>query len=321
MLSRNEVIPLYQPQADKEEERLVMAAIRSGYWNEGSLVRQFERQFAEFVGARFCLLVPNGRIALYMACKTYEVTVGYIPAYYGIFAAQAAQEAGNRWSLADVEKNGSMDKVGLVVHANGRIGDTFILEDCCQAITYHRKEAISCYSFHSTKMMTCGGIGGAVCCDKKEVYEKLCVIKDHGRLVKGDSHPSWGSNFKMSDLNAAFGIAQLEKLPAKLEKFNRIYQVYRELLGDKVGWLEGAPQWRVDCMVDNPEKVIAELAKHGIEAKRFYLPCYRQPQFKDDPAKFPNCEYLYQHGIYLPSSPSLTDEQLQFVCERVKACL
>lgn len=323
-------IPLFEPNYGDEEKEAILDALDTGFLNEGKYVREFEERFANYVGAKHCILVPNGALALWLAIKVSKHNLFKIPDYYGIFAADAVRMANMTVELVDVENNGCVgpqrwNDLVIPIHANGRTATVCDaeIEDCGQAPTIHTPGLVSCYSFHSTKLITCGGIGGAVCTDDKELYLRMSAIKDHGRperamgLPVDSTHVFLGTNLKMPDICAAFGIEQLKKLKDKYLKLANINSIYQEILGDKVQWFEQRGTWRVDCLVDNPDKIITGLAKEWIGSMRFYKPTHQQAQFKDDDHYYPNTMELYNHGIYLPSSTTLTDEDIHYICEKL----
>lgn len=272
-----------------EERIAVLQVLDDGYLNEGPYVREFEKKFAEYVGAKHCILVPNGMLALWLALTTVKDEEITIPDYYSIFAANAILFAGKKPILKD-----ETEGLKLPVHVNGRISNVSnaIIEDCCQAPFHHTKGLLSCYSFHSTKLLTCGGIGGAVCTDSDEQYLAMSAIKDHGRPERAQGktvssyHAIWGVNLKMPDICAAFGIKQLEKLPLRLQKVRDDYKKYREELGDSVEWL-GEPSWRVDCLSDK------EIGTP------FYTPTHKQGIFDLPDERFPRTTMLCERGRYL----------------------
>lgn len=316
----------FEPHWDSNETDAVYKALQQSMLNEGKYVREFEEKFAEFTHARYCVLVPNGAIALFMAIKVWlgKESQGRIavPDYYGIFAANAIRMLGKNVAIIDLNNRFTTDLLSqtVPVHINGRKANAVEIEDSCQAIHHHTPGALSCHSFHPSKLITCGGIGGAICCDNLEQYLQLSALKDHGRAERAqglpisDKHQGIGLNFKMSDINAAFGIEQLKKLPARLHRLRASYQIYQEILGDKVDWILGAPSWRVDCLVQSPDMLIQSLAKEGFTAKRFYLPVHRQPQYLEPDTGFANTMKLYSHGIYLPSLLDVTEEDIQKIC-------
>lgn len=333
MLEESKRISQFEPYWDDTEKQAVMQVMQSGYLNEHKTVREFERRFAEFVGARYCVTVTSGTISLYVAIKAAEMVYGrqddycVVPDYAGIFAANAAKQVGMIPILSDVTKNGSMvqnGKQSIIVHSNGRLGKPLKIEDSCQAISHHTKGAVSCYSFASTKHLTTFGQGGAVCCDDDELFDRLTRIKDHGRNDRqklkpmSDNFESWGTNFKFTEAQAAFGLAQLAKLRWRLDRLDKMYGIVRDVLDkvEDVAFLEGKPTWYLDILVPDPQKVIDGLAKNNIQARRFYKPLHRQPLYQRE-GKFPNSDYLYDHGLWLPSTTNLTDEDVIHVCEKI----
>ena len=111
-----------------------------------------------------------------------------------------------------------------------------LIEDCAQAISHHTKNCISCYSFASTKHITTRGQGGAVCCDSKKEFDLLSRLKDLGRSVRQNLKPMsdhfqyWGFNSKFTEIQAAFGLAQLKKLPNRLRRLHKIYTIIKDEL-------------------------------------------------------------------------------------------
>ena len=148
----------------------------------------------------------------------------FVPDYAGIFVSNACKQSGCKPRLTDVGRNGSLsesNKDSFVVHSNGRLGSVHLLEDCAQAISHHTKNCVSCYSFASTKHLTTAGQGGAICCDDEEIFDRLTRLKDLGRNDRqnlkpmSDNFEFWGINSKFTEIQAAFGLAQLEKLPQR----------------------------------------------------------------------------------------------------------
>ncbi len=337
-VTSSKFIPQFVPVWGDEERKAVQNVLEGDYLNEHKMVREFERKFAEFVGAKYCVTCTSGTIALYLAIKAvqehWKESWLYVdvPDYAGIFVANASVQAGLRPVLADVEKNGSMlahSTRSFVVHSNGRLGVARIIEDCCQAIHHHTESCISCYSFASTKHLTTAGQGGAVCCDDEEVFDKLCRLKDHGRNDRqklkpmSDHFEQWGTNFKFMEVQAAFGLVQLQKLPRRLERLEEMYKLVWEELHNVKGikFLDGAPKWYIDILVPDAQLMIQRLSKHNIQARRFYKSLHEQPlyskkEFVED-KKFPNSEFLYNHGIWLPSTTNLTDEDIRYICGKI----
>lgn len=325
------MIPQFIPYWGEAEKKAVADVLDSDYLNEYKTVREFERKFADFVGAKYCVLVPSGTMALYTALCSIGIAKEFciIPDHDGIFAHNAARAVRALPVLRDVNSRGVTEMTeytGVVVHANGRVAENIpSVEDCSQAVNYHTKNRISTYSFASTKHITTGGQGGAVCCDDEEVFTKLVRVKDHGRQDRqnlkpmGDSYPHWGINLKFTEMQAAFGLSQLEQLPKRLERLKEICKIYYDIIGDDYSPSE-YPQWYVDIFVNNPEKIKEILSAKGIGVRRYPKPLHMQPVYKGK-GEFPTATRRYERGLYLPSTTNLSDEQVKEIAGAVVSAI
>ena len=331
-MSEKKIIPQFIPYWDQNEIDAVHKVLESDYLNEYKTVREFEKKFAEFVGAKYCVTCTSGSTALYLATKALmqkeKLNEIYIPDYAGIFVANATTQANLKINLADVGQNGSMiDDIEprFVVHSNGRMGNTWMVEDCAQTISHHTKNCMSCYSFASTKHLTTSGQGGAICCDDEETFDILTRLKDHGRNDRQKLKPMsdyfefWGTNSKFTEIQAAFGLAQLEKLPKRLQRLKEMYKIIHDEITN-LNWVEflaEQPTWYLDILVPDPQKILEHLKKFNIQARRFYTLLHEQPLYKTG-GKFENTDNLFAHGIWLPSTTNLTDEEVLFVADTIK---
>ena len=304
-------IPQFIPYWDESEKKAVRKVLEHDYLNEHKTVREFEKRFSEFVGAKYCITCTSGTTAIYLALKSvYDKNTPKkinIPDYAGIFVGNACIQAGISPVLRDVSKNGSLisnNKSQFVVHSNGRLGSTHLLEDCAQAISHHTKNSISCYSFASTKHITTSGQGGAICCDDKKTFDTLSRLKDLGRNDRQNLKPMsdhfefWGMNSKFTEIQAAFGLAQLKKLPKRLTRLNKMYKFVKdELKNEKeIDFFQDSPQWYIDILVKNPDSLIQKLREHGIQARRFYRPLHEQPLYKNQTFQKMLSNISYQIG-------------------------
>ena len=316
----------------------------SDYLNEHETVREFEREFARHVGARHCAAVTSGTAALYCAVCAALPDGGagrgsvLVPSHDGIFAFNAAKAAGARPVVCDVDGRGLLADPGdghggarpIVVHANGRISDTVdAIEDCAQAIGHHTPGKISTYSFASTKHITTGGQGGAVCCDDPDTFEKIVRIKDHGRSDRqhlrpmSDNYDEWGLNFKLTEMQAAFGLAQLRALPARMRRLSEMYRTYRDMLGGTVEFDDEEPRWYVDVFTPHAGRVREDLRSAGIHCRAYPRPLHLQEvarghAYADRAGAFANAEKRHAEGLYLPSTTNLSDEDVHSVAAEVK---
>ena len=359
-------IPQFVPYWDEQEISAVSNVLsNSDYLNEHKTVREFERSFAEFVGAKHCVAVTSGTIALYCAINTTMSSNSdhqndfakqvRIPSHDGIFAFNALTAAGASPVVDDVNmhdgnllyppnNNGKNPQNNynhsIAVHANGRISD-FIqgIEDCSQAIGHHTKNKISTYSFASTKHITTGGQGGAICCDDQEVFDTLVRLKDHGRNDRqslkpmSDNYDTWGMNFKLTEIQAAFGLAQLRGLQKRIDRLKQIYTIYRDLLADHNDissfddYNKKPPGWYVDIFTPHADKIHEKLKTKKIYCRRYPKPLHMQKVAAghvmnngdahcSEPS-LPNAEQRYKTGLYLPSTTNLSDENIKFVAGEI----
>ena len=190
--------------------------------------------------------------------------------------------------ISPVESNGCMKPVGIediVVNANGRTLGTTLIEDNSQTVSEHTKGCISTYSFASTKHLTLGGQGGAICCDDKETFDKLSKLKDLGRNDRqqlkpmSDKFEEWGFNSKVTELQAAFGLAQLDRVPKRLERLSTMASIYHDIISkcQEVEFFNQDAKWHLDIKVSNPQMVIDRMKKHKIYCKRYMTPLHMQP--------------------------------------------
>lgn len=207
-----------------------------------------------------------------------------------------------------------------------------LVEDAAQALgsRFHGQHLgtfgdIGTLSFSVPKVITTGQ-GGAVLVNDDEIYNRVALIKDFGRPRSGvDYHQIVGYNFKFTDLQAVIGIEQMKKLQWRVERKKSIYRLYREQL-ERVPELElvatdlmDTSPWFIDILVpaEHRERLIAFLADRGIGTRPFYPAIHTQPPYSQVRGDFPVAETVSRRGLWLPSSSSLTDSEINYVCEQV----
>jgi 8-amino-3,8-dideoxy-alpha-D-manno-octulosonate transaminase len=237
---------------------------RKGHWK----ARTFEVEFSKRLGVSHCLLVSSGTAAVSTALAATGVGAGdevIIPPFTFVASFESVLAAGAVPVFADIDetlclapdaiedKITSRTKAVMPVHMCGsmaRIDEIkalcdrkglFLIEDACQSAgaTYHGKSVgtfgrMGCFSFDPVKTITCGE-GGAVVTDDSSLYSTASAFSDHGHDHIGtdrglEKHPIMGTNFRISELNAAVGVAQLRKLDTLLEKQRRHKEAIREAL-------------------------------------------------------------------------------------------
>lgn len=206
-----------------------------------------------------------------------------------------------------------------------------VIEDAAQATgsKYHGRPAgsfgdVAVWSFFPDKAMTLGE-GGLVATNSDELFRELLMLKNDGRLERGIYfHDRVGYNFRTTDLQTAVGLAQLDKLPRIIEGKRRNLELYKKHLQGVKG-IEFTHQdpncfvvpHRSNVLVDDPEGLEKYLATQGIGCRRFYYPVHKQPCYNLKQS-LPVAERLFARGLSFPSAPTLEENQIAFICERVR---
>ncbi len=312
-------IPQIEPLITARDRKAVSDYMSSGAWlTEHTETKKFEDKIAEFVGAKYCSVVPNGTIGLTLAVMALGIKSVVVPNFTMIASENAVKLAGAKPILAEVDESKCLDLNKLpkadaimVVHLNGRSPDMKrlkklglpIIEDACQAFgSEHKGKKLGTfgefgiYSFSPHKIITTGQ-GGAVVTDDKKLYEKIERLKDFGRLEGGeDIFPELGFNFKFTDLQAVIGISQMKDIKWRMRRKKEIYNLYKQLLG-----LPKLQRGQVPWMIDYYGKA------KGINTRPLYPPLSKGFPVSDKVSK----------GVWLPSSLKLTDDNILDICDEI----
>jgi perosamine synthetase len=354
-------IPFWQPELGGEELSLLREVLDSNFLNDGEFTTRFERELSELLGARHVVTVTSGTAALYLALAALEIGPGdevIVPDVTFIATANAVCMTGATPVLVDVDPQslnilpqGIEEAItprtrGIIpVHISGRgvdldaigkiakVNDLVLIEDAAEALMSRRNGrclgtigAAGIVSFSPNKTITTGQ-GGAVLTDDERLHTRLRELKDQGRPQRGtasaDVHPSVGYNFKFTNLQAAVGLAQLARLPQRVEGIRDLYRAYREGLEgvEEVRLLpfadEEVPQW-VDAIVEDREELFAHLAERNIHCRRYWYPLHTQPPYRRPDELFPNSSRLIPEALWLPSAFSLTADDAAEVCRQIR---
>jgi perosamine synthetase len=208
-----------------------------------------------------------------------------------------------------------------------------VVEDAAEALESHYQGKplgtfgrLGCFSFSPNKTITTGQ-GGLIVTNDDDLAVRLRELKDQGRPVRGtggdDEHPRLGFNFKFTNLQAAVGLGQLELLPCRLSRMRHIFEVYRTELADLPGlhlpgFRDGeVPQW-VDAVVDQRDALAHWLTARDMHTRKFWHPIHSQAPYRLADTNFPNSTALCRRALWLPSSFTMTDEQLVSVCRAIQ---
>lgn len=372
----NEPIPLARPELGPREEELLLEVVRSGALSLGPKLEQFERDFADWLGDGYALAVSSGTAALHLGvramgwsegdeiitsplsfvastnCLLYErakpafcdidpVTLTLDPELVDDAVGESTAGIlpvhifGYPVDLPALEKIASEHELGM-------------LEDACQALgaidRLGRKVGmagnIATFAFYANKQMTTGE-GGVLITPDEDVAERVRSERNQGRApdMEQVEHDRLGFNYRLSDLHAAIGIAQLERLGEILNARENVAALYRERLTQLGAEPAGEDDehdivlpcenrgderrsWFVFCVQlpvgSDRDAVIASLASNGIASKA-YLPCihllppYRE-RFGFEGGEFPIAERVADRSLALPFFTSMTESQVDRVC-------
>ncbi len=361
-------IPVASPDLSGNEAKYVLDAIQNEgrISSSGKYLDRFEMACAEQFGRRFAHSMSNGTVALHLALLSLGIGPGdevIVPSF--TFAASAAVilHCGATPVFVDVrEDDWTIDttklesvrtprtKAVIAVDLYGTPCDYFALEDWCKAhnifLIEDAAEAhgarynnhpvgsfgdISCFSFFGNKVLTTGE-GGVCVMDNPEYCERLHVLKNHGMKRPGIfEHDIAGWNARMTNVQAAMGVAQFERFDAFLAARANNERIYRELLADVPGiTLKHADakkqtvNWMFSILIDKDVAAIrAKLLEQDIETRPLFTPLHVQkPYLPFAYGKyFPVSERLHRQGLSLPSSSVLTREHIEIVCATLKHAL
>ena len=363
-MSQPVFIPVNEPLLNGNEEKYLVECIRTGWISsEGPFIKKFEEQLAARMGRKYGAAVSNGSVALDAAVSALGIGQGdevIMPTFTIISCAAAVVRAGAvpvvvdcdpaTWNM-DVEQIESRitprTKAIMVVHIFGlpidmnpllalaRKHGLKVIEDAAEmhGQTYMGKPCgsfgdISTFSFYPNKHITTGE-GGMIVTDDPALAERcrslrnLC-FKPEQRFV----HDELGWNFRMSNLQAALGVAQLERLDEFVQIKRRMGARYTELLtgtpgiqlplahtayADSIYWVYGMVL--DDSVPFDAKEAMARLGKLGIGTRPFFWPMHEQPVFRKmglfAGASHPVAERIARRGFYIPSGMALTDDQME----------
>ncbi len=368
-------VPVNIPVFEGNEKRYLMDCIDTGWISSaGSYIEKFENGIADMVNKKYGIAVSNGTNALETAVGALDLPKGsevIMPDFTIISCARAIVKAGlipvpidcsmETWNM-DVnqieEKISEKTKAMMVVHIYGlpvdmepiwqiaRKYDLIVIEDAAEAhgLTYKGMQCgglgdISIFSFFPNKHITCGE-GGMVMTSVEKYRDRARKIRNlffdsERRYI----HEEFGDNFRMTNMQAAIGLAQLEQIEKTILRKREIGQLYQNALKDisairlpvdkteyaeNIYWVFGIVLNDEDYSVD---EIMRLLGEKGIGTRHFFYPMHKQPALlKEECCKkeylaeelFPNSNYISNHGFYIPSGVGMTREQQEYVVEEIK---
>jgi perosamine synthetase len=359
------LIPINLPKIGEEEVEAVVKVLRSGLLTSGlgagPVVTQFEKNFAEFAGVKHAIAVNTGTAALHSAIVATGVKQGdevILPSFTFVATAEAVVMAGGKpvftdidpktynVSPAEIEKAITKKTKAIVpVDLYGLPAEIkpireiaakhglALVEDAAQAhgATYEGKPAgvfadAACWSLYASKNMTTGE-GGVVTTDDDEIAETVRLIRTHGEKAKYASL-MLGTNYRMSEVQAAIGSVQLEKLPAfvakRRENARRIsrmlakterLQLPEEPKGRQHSWYLYTVRLK-NATENERNKLVEDLRKKDIGAEVYYInPVHLMPYYRESFGRYKllETEKAVKQVFSLPIHPGVTEEQIDYI--------
>jgi len=355
-----------QPWIGAAEREAVARCIDDNWLTEGPRCKEFAARLCELIGSPYGVFAPNGTLALALGLMALGIGRGdevIVPNSTFIGSANAVVLTGAVPVSVDIEPDHFQIDVAQIeaaitprtkaimpVHLFGTAADMefieglaearnlFVIEDACQGIgvtTFDGPHVgsigdVGCFSFFADKTITTGE-GGFIVCRDMAVYERLLLLRNQGRPNSGTFiHPSIGWNFRITDMQAAIGLAQMDRLEVIIDRKQRIYAAYREELEgvSQIRILSAAPNsnlvpFRLVIMCDRAPELSEHLRANGVEPRGFFYPLHRQPCFsagraaqRDD--KFPVSIRAHERGLCLPIYPTMAEADVSTVIRAIK---
>ena len=356
--------PVYKPILSGNEKKYVNQCLDSTWISsKGKFINEFENKFSEFLGIKYSASVSNGTVAIHVALLALGIGPGdevIVPTFTYVASVNAIHYTGAKpvfvdsthetWQIdpTDVKRKiTSQTKAILAVHLYGHPCDMdkltkicsdhniFLVEDTAESFgtKYNRKFAgsfgnISTFSFFGNKTITTGE-GGMVSTNNKELYNNVIHLKGQG-LAAGKEyyHDIIGYNYRMTNICAAIGCAQLERADEIISKKRLIAEWYKESLIDLPLKLHQEGEnilhtfWMITIMVNNVkhrDTLRKYLKKNGVETRPVFYPVNKMPMYNNSQLQFPVAENLSKRGINLPSYPDLNMNDVKFISEQIKS--
>jgi perosamine synthetase len=357
-------IPIYQPSLKGNEKKYVNDCLESNWISsKGKYIPLFEQKFAEYINVNYSVGVCNGTVALHLALValgintndeiivptlTYVASVNAI-AYTGAIPVFVDSLA-STWQMDPDKVRESITprtKAIMAVHLYGHpcemsvlreIADQhklFIIEDCAEAIgsRYQGHHVgtfgdIATFSFYGNKTLTTGE-GGMVITNDQTIFDRVVHFKGQGLAKYREYwHDVIGYNYRMTNICAAIGFAQLEKIDEIIQRKRQIADLYKELLRGTNYQVHPETNdvfhsyWMVSILVpqaSDRDQIRQLLTNKGVETRPVFYPVHTMPMYSQKYQRYKIAENIGWRGINLPSYPDLEEEQLVYICEKLKS--
>jgi perosamine synthetase len=365
------MIPVYEPSLGEEEVENVLRAMKSGWISsKGKYIPEFEDAFSQYSGVAHGVACTNGTTALHLALTALDIHTGdevIVPTLTFVSTANVVLFTGATPVFVDVDPTywcidpkqiedaiSPRTKAIIPVHLYGhpcdmraimktaRSHDLYVVEDAAEShgALCHGKMTgsfgdIGCYSFYGNKIITTGE-GGMCVTDNEQLADAMRRLRDHGMDPdKRYWHDRLGFNYRMTNLQAAIGVAQVKKLKGLIAKKRQIAAWYGTALADlarnnlitrhpETRWAKNV-YWMYSILLNERfplarDDVITRLKGEGVETRPFFYPLHTLPWYNKGET-FPVAEALSRAGINLPSSANLRQSDVHTIVEKLRGLI
>ncbi|MEW6137426.1 MAG: DegT/DnrJ/EryC1/StrS family aminotransferase [Thermodesulfobacteriota bacterium] len=368
------MIPVCEPVLDGHEADYVVDCLKTNWISSaGKYIDLFEEKFSSYCGVPYGVACSNGTTAIHLALAALGIGPGdevIIPDFTLIVSANMVILAGAKPVLVDVdprtwcidpqlieEKITPRTKAIMAVHMYGhpchmdaimalaKRYNLYVIEDCAEA---HGAEVngkkvggigdAGCFSFYGNKILTTGE-GGMVVCRDENLAERMKLLRNQGFKQPRFVHDVVGFNYRLTNIQAAIGLAQTELVEEKVERKRWLAKRYNELLAGQKDvtlpaeepWAKNV-YWMYGILIEhsfgvNKDDLMGMLRDKGVDTRSFFCPMSLQPAYRGSDPRFPDVSGnypvsvdLWNRGLYLPSGLGLTESQLEEVVEKLLAC-
>ena len=356
-------IPISKPSITKKEIDYVTKALLSGWVSSlGEYIEKFENKFAEYCEVKKSVSVTSGTTGLHLAMEAMGIGTGdevIIPDLTFIATANAVKYTGARVVTVDIEEKSlcicpvairkaltSKTKAIIAVHLNGYPANMklineianqhklYVIEDAAEAhgAKFFDKKVgslghVGVFSFYGNKIIT-SGEGGMITTNNVDLAERIKFLRDHAMSkTKKYWHTEVGYNYRITNLQAALGVAQLERIDELLNKRVSIYkQYYKNLSNIKNFQLNRTNEflnvsfWSICLEIKNfniikRDNLMNSLREHNIDTRPYFYPISDMPMYDTVSTKITH--EIYQKGIYLPIFFDLKNDEIDYICETI----
>lgn len=364
------MIPVCTPLFGNKEGKYVGDCIRTSWISSsGKYIKLFEDAFSQYCGRKYGITTTSGTTALHLVLVAFNIGPGdevIMPTFSIASPAFAAVYCGAKPVFVDsepdtwnidankiAEKITKKTKAIIAVHTYGhpcempaimriaRKHHLYVIEDAAEAhgAEYKGRKVgglsdIGCFSFYGNKVITCGE-GGMVVTNNQEIAQRCRRLKNMAFIEnKRFWHEDVGFNYRMTNMQAALGLAQFEQIEEFLNRRRQNATLYSTLLAGVEGLTLPVERpdvknvyWMYGILVGKDfgvsrNDLIKRLGEKGVETRTFFIPLHNQPflrkQCLDSKERFPVAEAIARKGLYLPSGSGLKRKDIEYVCNCIK---